>query len=448
MQKLINKISPGLQKIIGNVSWLLSERFLSLLVSLSINIIVIRYLGPDLLGKISYALGFVTLFASLARLGLDNIVVRNIVRDVDSTTEILGTAFFLRFTSSILAIILTITLSSLIHQNSIETHHLIVILSLTIFANNFEVIKFWFDSQVLARPMVLTRTFVLFLSSVLKVLFVARQLSISFFAWLYVVESVLTGLIMFYYYHRYQQSTQQWRVNLAKAKTILKDSFPLVLSAMAIMIYMKIDLIMLGRLTNDAEVGNYAAAIRFSEVWYFLPGFVCTSVFPSIVRSRMNSEEEYYQRLQKLYDLMSWLAWIIIVFITLIASTLIEQLLGADFKSAIPILMLHIWACPFVFLMVARGKWLLTENLTSITFKSSFLGAVSNIVINYFLIPLYGGLGAAIATVISYGIHSHLSCLIFPEMRNQFKMLTKAFFIPFRFHQNMLYLKSLKKLVF
>ncbi|MCY7334531.1 MAG: flippase [Pseudanabaena sp. CAN_BIN31] len=441
-----SKVGKGFKKILGNISWLFAERIFSMFISLFINVLVIRYLGPKNLGQLSYALSFVALVGVAAKLGLDGIVVRNIVQKQDSAPEILGTAFTLKFIASIITIAITFVLALFLNQD-IQINYLILIVALTTLFNSLEVIEFWFRSQVIARPMVMIRTGILIFSSIAKLFLIQWKSSLELFAWLLLIESVLTAIAMLFVYKSSNHSIRKWKFNNIYAKDMLKDSFPLIFAAISVTIYMKIDQIMLANMSTSSEVGNYAAAIRFSEIWYFIPMFVCASIFPSIVRSKERGIYEYQIRIQQLYDLMGWLSWIIIIFMSLIGTSVVKALIGVEFDRAIPILLLHIWATPFVFLGVARSQWLMAENLTSLSFKTSILGATINIVLNYFLIPVYGGVGAAIATVISYGVQSHFSCILFKEMHQQFSLLMNGLFVPFRINQNIIYFRSIIKLI-
>lgn len=165
------------------------------------------------------------------------------------------------------------------------------------------------------------------------------------------------------------------------------------------MIYMKIDQIMLGQMAGDEAVGIYSAAVRISEVWYFIPMMIVASVFPTIMEAKKGSDELYYQRLQSLYDLMVWLSVGVALPMTFLSSTVVTLLFGEAFLQSGPLLAIHIWASVFVFLGVASGQSFLVEGRQILFLQRTVLGSVINIVLNMFLIPMHGPLGAAIATV-------------------------------------------------
>lgn len=444
LTSISQKLGPGLRKIIGNIGWLFAERILTIVVSLTVGIYVIRYLGADNFGKLSYGVSFVGLFSAIAKLGLDAIVVRNIVQEENSTQEILGTTFILKLIGSLVTILL---ISGAIWNlnNDSQVRSITIIIGIGLLFSAFETIDFWFQSQVLAGAMTVVRSGQLILSSALKLLFITFGMSLMAFVWLTLIDSLLKTVGSIIIYFKHHQSFFRWKVSKSRALKMLRDSWPLILSGVMVTIYMKIDQIMLGNMVGDREVGNYAAAIRFSEIWYFVPITICSSVFPAIIRAKQRSKQEYYDKLQQLYDLTVWISLAIAIPMTFASSSLMTTLLGQQYSEAGEILAWHIWAGPFVFLGVARSQWLMSENLTRFSFATTLLGTITNIVLNLFLIPIYGGVGAAIATAISYAVATYLSCLFYPPMFHTAGMLTKALFIPFRIHKNLIYLSYVKK---
>jgi len=152
------------------------------------------------------------------------------------------------------------------------------------------------------------------------------------------------------------------------AVSLLKDSWPLILSSMVIAIYMKIDQVMIKEMLDAEAVGNYAAAVRLSEAWYFIPMVISSSLFPAIINAKKISEKLYYDRLQKLYNLMVWMAISIALPMTFLSDWIVNLLYGAKYSEAGDVLMIHIWAGVFVFLGVASGKWFVAENLQLLSF--------------------------------------------------------------------------------
>ena len=412
-------------------------------ISFVVGIKVIQYLGPDNYGKLSYCISFAGLIGTISKLGLDTIVIRNLIREENSTEEILGTAFFLKLLGSIFTVFL-IGIGIWTVSNDSQMRWMTVIISTGLIFTAFETIDFWFQSKVLSKPMAIVRSLQLILTGTAKLILIFGHFPLIAFAWVFMAEFTLKAFGMVIVYSRSNQSMARWKVKSSRAVGLLKDSWPLILSGVMIVIYMRIDQVMLGNMAGDQAVGTYAAAVKLSEPCYFLAGAVCTSVFPALIKSKQKSLQEYQQKTQMLYDLMAWMSLLIAFFVTLMSDTFTTNLLGSEFAEAGKILALHVWASPFVFLGIARSRWLITENYTRFSLVATSLGAISNIGLNFVLIHYYQGIGAAIATVISYAISSHISCFFYPPIYDNSKMLFKALIVPLRIRQNIIYLSQIR----
>ena len=426
------KLNPGLKKILRNIGWLSAERLLRMILSFFVGVYVIRYLGPEDFGKLSYSTSFVFLFLAISKLGLDQIVVRNLVKQEDSTSEILGTTFVLKLIGSIAAF--TVISTAIIPlADDEQTRRMTIVIAFSMIFTCFDVLDLWFQSQVLSKSIAIVRSVQFVISSLAKLAFIFFKLPLICFAYLFIVDTVIRaiGMSIVYLQHN-KHRIVRWKIDKLVAMDLLKTSWPLILSGVMVTIYMQIDQVMLGNMSTSKEVGNYAAAVKFSEVWYFIPTIICSSVYPTIVRAKQQSQAEYYAKMQQLYDFMALLSLSIAIAVSFTSSFVLTSLLGAEYSSAGKILTLHIWSGIFIFFGVARGDWLVVENKTRLSLVTQLLGAVTNILLNLIFIPQYGAIGAAISTLISYAISSYFSCMLFPFMFHTGWMLTKALFIPFR----------------
>jgi len=175
----------------------------------------------------------------------------------------------------------------------------------------------------------------------------------------------------------------------------------------------------------------YSAAIKFSELWYLIPGVLAASLFPSIVRTRSRSETQYTTRLQQYLNLSSGLAYACIIAGTIGAPTLVRLCFGDQFRTAEAILMVHLWASVFVFQGMAREQFLVSEGLLKFSFAATACGALINVLLNFLLIPLWSGVGAAIATVVSYALSAFLSSFTTKSTRDFGMMQLRSLLMPF-----------------
>jgi O-antigen/teichoic acid export membrane protein len=345
----------------------------------------------------------VGLFAAFATLGLDNITVRELVISPDKKDEILGSTFFLKIFGAILSILLIWLTTILISETSYNKLLILIIAFSTIF-QSFNVIDLYFQSKVLSRFTVYVQVSTLFISSTLKFLLVIFNFPLLYFAIVMLVETALIAAGFNVVFKINHQLILKWQFVNSRAKQLLKDSWPLILSGLVIAIYVKIDQVIIKNMMTDKDVGYYAAAVRIAEAWYFIPTAISTSVFPAIINAKKISEKLYLSRLQKLYDILAWVAICISIPITIFSKDIIKFLLGPDFIQSASVLTIYIWAGVAVFLGVASSQYLINENLTKISFLRTFIGMVFNIVLNLILIPKMGIIGSALATLISYSV--------------------------------------------
>ncbi len=391
-------------------------------VTFFVGVYVARYLGPANFGLLSYAGSFVGLFSAIAALGLDNIVVRELVKDEKRRDELLGTTFVLKVIGSIFVLTI-IAIAVRFTNNDSFTNLLIFIIAIGTIFQSFNVINFYFQAKVLSKYTVYAQVFTTILCAAIKLLLIYFNMGLIYFTIVTLLQSIILASGLIVMYTKQKSSLLKWSINYGLAKNLLKDSWPLILSGIAISIYMKIDQVMIKNMLNTEAVGNYAVAVRISEVWYFIPMAITKSVFPAIINAKKISEKLYYERLQKLYDLMVWLAIGIALPIMLLSNNIIKLLFGIQYQEAAGVLRIYVWAGVFVFLGVASSQYLIAENYTKISFLNSLTGAIVNVILNITLIPKFGIKGAAIATVISYFVSVFLIILIPKTYKNSVLML-------------------------
>ena len=418
----------------------MGHRILSMVVALFVGVYVARYLGPERFGLLSYAGSFVGLFTALATLGLDGIMVRELVKTPERRDELLGTAFWLKAGGAILMWI-GIAAAVPFTNNDTQTNILIVIIALGVIFQAFNVIDFSYQAEVKSKYVVYAQLFQLAVSSITKLILIWISAPLVWFAGVFLLDALIHAAGITTMYLKNTGKVWAWKWRWGTAKELLRDSWPLILSGMAMSIYMRIDQVMIKEMLGAEQVGYYAAAVRLSEAWYFIPMAITSSVFPAIINAKKQSEALYYQRLQKLYDLMAWLAVAIALPTTFLAAWVIRVLYGDAFLPAAGVLSIHIWAGVPVFLGVASSQYLITENYTRISFYRTLIGVIVNVVLNIILIPKYGINGAASTTLISYFVATFSMGLI-AKTKRQTVLMLKSFLLPIKiFKERVCYIR-------
>ena len=213
------------------------------------------------------------------------------------------------------------------------------------------------------------------------------------------------------------------------AVELLKDSWPLILSGLVVSVYMKIDQIMIKEMIDTEAVGQYAAAVRISEAWYFIPMVIASSLFPAIINAKRISKDIYEARIQNLYSTIVWVTVVIVVPVFLFSDWIIGFTYGPEYNQAGRVLTIYALGGIFVSLGVVSGKWYLSEDLQVLSFWRTFYGMLINVLLNFLFIPEFGLIGAAFATLIGQAVAAFIFDVFHKKTRSQFRIKLKALFI-------------------
>jgi O-antigen/teichoic acid export membrane protein len=397
------KTHQGFRRYFANSSWMFAEQMVRLIAGLLVGIWVARYLGPEQFGLFSYAIAFSAIFGSLAKLGLDGIVVRDLVRAPNQRDLILGTAFWLKMSGAVILLTVVAIAIQLTSSDTTTKLYILIIASGTIF-QSFEVVDFYFQSRVLSKFVSGCKLAQLLTSSLLKLYLIYAGADLFWFVLVSLVDQVVLAFSYFIAY-RYQKVGAFYRhFNFAIAKILLRDNWPLIIGGIFAMAYMRIDQIMIKEMLGEKDIGIYSAAIRLAEVWYVVPMIITRSLFPAIVSAKKMGEKLYLSRLQRLHTLLLWMGIAFALPMTFLSDWLVILLYGEAYREAGPVLMIQVWAGIFFSLGVASGSWYTSENLQKFALYRAMLAAVVNVVLNLILIPIIGLIGAAISSVIAHSV--------------------------------------------
>ena len=426
-----SKLSHGFRNILVNVGWQFFYKILRIVVEPLVWVLIARYLGPEQLGIYNYALSFVALFNVLTGLGLRPLVVRDLVQHPGDKNLLLGTAFALKLSGGLLSLLLSIGIIWFSKPNDIGIRSLVTIFAISSIFQISSTINIWFESQIKSKITAYTTITAFIIIVIAKILLLITNAPLLAFAYITVLQVFIETVGAIIAYRITGELIQTWRASLSKAKAMLNQSWPLILAGIGTIFYLKIDQIMLGEISGIKEVGIYSAAIRFSEALYFVPSIITNTVFPALVKNKIDDKKIYQKNLQKLYNYMTWTAIIITILGASFAHPLIVLLYGEEYQAAGIILAIHTWSNIFIFWHQINMDWLVNEGLLKFPLFRQIMGAIANISLNFILIPKYGGVGAAIATVISYGIASYFAFFLTSKTQVAAKMMTLSLAFPF-----------------
>lgn len=404
---------------------MLSEQVLRLISGLFVGIWVARFLGPEQFGVFNYVIAFVAVFSSIAKLGLDSIVVRNLVNEPDRRDAYLGTAFWLKISAALSTILFIAFATWLTNDNNTTRLYILIIASGMIF-QSFEVIDFYFQSKVLSKFVSLCKVTQLFISSLLKIYFVLIGADLFWFVVVSLIDQV-TLAIALYYAYRHQKIGNFYRsFDWSITKCLLKDSWPLIFSGVVLMVQARVDQLMIKDLLGNTELGYYSSALRLVEVFSFIPVILTTSLFPAIVNAKRISAALYESRMFNLYRLMMFLFLIIAIPMSVFGDQIITFLYKDAFAPAGPLLSIMVIRLFFTNFGVVRGAYLMTENLMTYSLVTMTIGTVVNVILNYYWIPRFHSTGAIWASLVSFMVTTFLIDFYYRKTRSNFKVMIKS----------------------
>lgn len=393
----------GLKRYAVNTLWGLTSRIVSMLVSFLVTVYLVRYLGPENYGQLSYAVSFVGLFSIIASLGLDTVLYRDLIKHPDQRNEYLGSAFLLKLAAGIAAAILTIGFSIAFSQDDVS-RLIIFILAGTFIFNAFNIIGYEFQAKVAQKYVSLVTLAVTLILNLLKVAVIVTGEGILYIGFILLLEAILYAALYIYIHLWRYGSMFAWRFDRSIAAQLLIDSWPFIFIAAFSTAYSRIDQVMLKYLLDSTAVGLYDAAVRIAEAWLFIPAIIASSLFPAIVNAKEIGVEEYQKRLMILAGVMGALGIVIALPLSFYAGPLMTLLYGAAFAGAGAAFAVYIWAGMWASLDIVVRYFLIAENRRFLIFLSSLGTAVLNIILNFYLIPRFGIVGAAWSTFLSYAV--------------------------------------------
>ncbi|BDX07656.1 flippase [Planctobacterium marinum] len=427
---MLKKLSPANIAVIKNTNWLLFEKVISAPCGLLLSIVLARYLGTDAFGNYSYLVALVLIIVPLAALGLNAIITRELVNQPDKQHQIMGTALAGRFIGTGLG---ALVLVGIAFWDSPSNKYLLLCLAAGQIFSAFTVFNFWFQAKMRNNHAVFSRLLALLIGLSLKLLAVYYDMGIQVLILLYSLDFLFVAIFNLIFYLRDKDVEKPLVVEKDRLFSMIGQSKWLIMSSVATVINLKIDIVMLQHLSSSAEAGIYSVAARISEVWFFIPIAITASYFPILLKKKSHNLEQYKRSLQTLNDILLAMAVAIIVPTLLFSEFLIVLLFGEEYRAAAYMLNIHIFGGIFIFMRTLLSKWLIAEGILKFSLVTHGIGAICNIGANFLLIPEYGGVGAAWASVFSYAVASYFALFVSATTRPMGIVMTKSLIYPVRF---------------
>ena len=418
-------LSDTKQLIAQNLFWAVIGKVVTLASGLFVGIVIARYLGPEQYGLMNYVISYVFLFQTFAIFGLDAIEVREEARAKEPYQKIIGTAFGIKVLSGIVFIALVIVTSILTESDS-YTSLLIAIYAFSIVINSLSVVRNYFMAIMQNEYVVKSEIVRTVIGIAVKLTLVLVHAPLLWIVVAYVFDGVLLSSGYLLAYRTKVGSVRQWRFDGHYARFLVKESFPLLITSAAVIIYQRIDQLMIGQIISKESVGYFSVASRFVEILLFIPMMLSQTITPVLVKAYERDYKEYAVKSQQFMNMSVWLSLLAALVVSLCAYWLVRLTFGMSYLPAIAVLQVMAFKAASVALSSTAGAMLVTEGLQRYAFLRDGLGCVVCIVLNYLFLPRYGIMAAAVVAIISNVAAGYLADALIPAYPHIFVRQSKA----------------------
>lgn len=424
-------LSGTQEKIIRNLFWAALGKIVTLLGSLFVGIIVARYLGPENYGLMNYVISYVALFQVFAFFGLDNIEIRETARTPEQYETIVGTAFTIKAILAVITVLLVIATSWMLETDS-STTALAALYSVSVIANTLTVIRNYFTAKVQNEPVVKSEIAQTLIGASIKVGLLLAHAPLPWFVAASAFDVVLLGMGYCVSYRRHVGALSHWRFDPKLATNLLKESFPLLLTSAAVIIYQRIDQVMIGQIIDKESVGFFSVASRLVEILIYLPMILVQTVTPILVQAREKSEHDYRDKAQRFMNVTLWGTLLVAIPMSLCSYWIILLLFGQAYLTAVPILQVLSFKAVSVALSTTAGHMIIVEGLQRVAILRDTFGCLVCILLNLLLLPHYGVLAAAFVAIASNVAAGYIADAVIPSYRHLFVAQTRSIFTGWR----------------
>ena len=411
-------------KTVKNAGWIIAGKVMQMVLSFFISILTARFLGPSNYGIINYVNAFFAVFSSICTLGLENIIVKELVAAPDQQGETMGTVILLETICSVLCIISMTALIGIANEFSRLYMVISLLYSLSLLFRGIESINYWFQYKLLSKVSSIAGIIAYIFMSAYRVFLLATNKSIEWFALSNTIDAIVLAALLFIVFRRNFKGRLSF--SLSKAGKLLSKSYHYILAGIMIMIYLQTDKIMLKHMVDEATVGNYAVATRITTIWVFVLTAITDSVRPTLFAEYGRDRTSFFNKLQMLYSVILYVSFAVAVFFLLFGDFVILKLYGENYIQSALFIKIISWGTGFSYVGNARNIYSLSNGLEKYEKHMALIGMLLNIVLNYVLIRRIGAKGAAVATVVTQIFINYIVMFLIKPLKENGMAITRA----------------------
>lgn len=410
-------------KVFNNAAWIIVCRIIQAILNLVVTMFTARFLGPVSLGVIQYAASLIAFVVPIMQLGLNSVLVRELVKNPQKEGEIMGTSTVMCLFSALLSLAGVVAFTMVANASEPETILVCALYGICLLFQALEMMQYWFQAKYLSKYTSIVMLISYVCVTVYKIVLLIQRMSVYWFAVSYAIDYAIIAIALLCLYKRL--GGQRLSFSLKRAKELFSAGKYYIISAMMVILFTQTDKIMIKFMMGSEFVGYYSAATACCGVTAFVFAALIDSFRPTVFENRRLSVESYENSLKLLYALIIFLALAQSILMTVAAELIIHVLYGEAYYAAITTLQIAVWYTTFSYIGAVRDVWIVAERKEKYLWIINLSGALSNIALNACLIPLWGINGAALATLLTQSFTNVLlGFIIKPIRRNNFIMFS------------------------
>ncbi len=393
-------------------------------ISLIVSIWTARYLGPSNYGLINYAAAYTAFFMAFCTLGINSVIVRELVETPEKDGTIIGTTLVLRAVSSICSALMIIGIVALVDRNEPMTIAVVALCSVGVIFQIFDTFNYWFQSQLKSKNTAIASFVAYFLTAVYKVILLILGKPVTYFAFATSVDYIAMAIMLIVFYKANKGGRLQF--SWEYGKKLLEKSCHFILPGLMVAIYGQTDKIMLKQMLSERETGYYATAVSLANMWCFILSAIIDSVSPTIMEAHKSKNGTFEKKNKTLYVIIFYVSIFVAIVCTFFGEFAIKVLYGTEYLPAANPLRVIAWYVAFSYLGVARNIWIVCEERQKSVIYIYISAAIANVILNVIFIPLWGATGAAVASLIAQILTSVVIPFFIKDLRENAILMIKA----------------------
>lgn len=387
-------------RTVKNAGWMIGEKIVQMIISLVVSLLTARYLGPSNYGMLNYALSYTAFFAALCNLGINSLMVKELVDRSENEGEVLGTAIVLRIISSVLSAITIVSLVSVLDRNEPTTILAVALCSAGMVFQVFNAFNYWFQRHLRSKYTAIATLIAYIATAAYRIVLMVTGSDVVWFALATSVDYIVLAIFLWIFYKKNdgEKLSFSWKYG----KELLSRSKHFILAGLMVSIYGQTDKLMLKQLLDVTQTGYYATATTINSMWCFVLAAVIDSMYPTIMEAHKRGDEQLFKhKNRQMYAIVFYVSIVVAIGFNLLSEVIVYVLYGKAYMPAAMPLRIVSWYTAFSYLGVARNAWIVSKNKQKHLIKIYITAAVGNVVLNFLFIPLWGSSGAAAASVVA-----------------------------------------------